>query len=86
MFLLAGLSGERLLVLATVRDEGLPDGDPMHGWLADLRRLPSVSELRVGSVHPRGDRPQQLQLLLGARSCLPAWSGMHSSAVTETRT
>ena len=65
MFLLAGLSGERLLVLATVRDEGLPDGDPMHGWLADLRRLPSVSELVLGRFTLE-ETTQQLRLLLGA--------------------
>ena len=49
-YLLAGLASERLLVLATVRDEGVPAEDPVHGWLADLRRLPSVAELPLARL------------------------------------
>ncbi len=63
-YLVAGFGRQSQLVLATYRDEGLPPGDPLHGWLADLRRLPSVTQMRL----PRLDREeteQQVASLLG---------------------
>ena len=63
-YLLAGLSQERLLVLATVRDEGVPAEDPVHSWLADLRRLPSVTELPLARLR-LDETAEQVGSLLG---------------------
>lgn len=64
-YLLAGLSQERLLVLATVRDEGIPAEDPVHSWLADLRRLPAVTELSLARLSLE-ETAEQVAGLLGA--------------------
>ena len=87
MFLLAGLSGERLT--------GARHG-PGRGTCRTAIRCngvvgrPAPPPVGLGAacwVGSPSRRPtQQLQLLLGARSCRPAWSGMRSSAVTGTRT
>lgn len=63
-YLVAGFRGQRLAVFTTYRDEELGAGDPMHGWLADLRRLPSVSEVRLDRLN-RDETQQQLAMLLG---------------------
>ena len=63
-YVLAGFGRDRLLVLATYRDEELAPGDPMYGWLADVRRLPSVGELRLGRLSLE-ETETQLRLLLG---------------------
>jgi DNA-binding CsgD family transcriptional regulator len=47
-YLMAGFgTGQRLSLLITYRDTGLGDGHRLHGWLADVLRLPSVSRLRL---------------------------------------
>ncbi len=61
---MAGFHHQRLAVLATYRDEELAIGHPMHSWLADLRRLPSVSEVRLDRL-TRDETEQQLAMLLG---------------------
>ena len=63
-YLIAGFRSQRLIMLATLRDEELLAGDPTHGWLADLRRLPSVHDLRLDRL-TRGDTEQQLATLIG---------------------
>ena len=63
-YLVAGFRGQRVGFLATCREEGLGPGDPTYGWLADLRRLPSVSEVRLGRMN-RDETEQQLAMLLG---------------------
>lgn len=63
-YLVAGFHHQRLAVLATYRDEELAIGHPMHSWLADLRRLPSVSEVRLDRL-TREETEQQLAILLG---------------------
>jgi DNA-binding CsgD family transcriptional regulator len=63
-YLIAGFRRQRLLLLATLRDEELVAGDPTHGWLADLRRLPSVHELRLGRL-TRDETEQQITQLVG---------------------
>ena len=63
-YLVAGFHHQRLAVLATYRDEELAIGHPMHSWLADLRRLPSVSEVRLDRL-TREETEQQLAMLLG---------------------
>lgn len=47
-YLMAGFStGQRVGLLVTYRDTDLPEGHRLHGWLADVARLPSVSRLRL---------------------------------------
>ncbi|RYU09417.1 helix-turn-helix transcriptional regulator [Nocardioides iriomotensis] len=64
-FLVAGFARQRVLVLGTCRDEGLPAGDPTFGWLADLRRMPQVTELTLGRL-TREETEEQLAGLLDA--------------------
>ncbi|MFC5261092.1 AAA family ATPase [Kribbella qitaiheensis] len=63
-YLVAGFRTQRLVILATFRDEELGPGHPMHGWLADLRRLPAVTDLRLNRL-TRDETEQQLTMLLG---------------------
>ena len=65
-YLVAGFRSQRLAVVATYRDEELAPGDPMHVWLADLMRLPSVSSLHLDRMS-RDETEQQLSMLLGNR-------------------
>lgn len=47
-YLLAGFgAGQRLAVLATYRDTELGEGHRLHGWLADMVRLPAISRIRL---------------------------------------
>ncbi|WP_167305808.1 helix-turn-helix transcriptional regulator [Nocardioides euryhalodurans] len=47
-YLVAGFGeGQRLCVVATYRDTELGEGHRLHGWLADVARLPSVSTMRL---------------------------------------
>ncbi len=55
-YLVAGFRSQRLAVLTTYRDEELGTGHPMHSWLADLRRLPSVTDVRLDRLSRDGDR------------------------------
>ncbi|MBM7783748.1 DNA-binding CsgD family transcriptional regulator [Tenggerimyces flavus] len=66
-YLVAGFRSQRLAILATYRDEELAPGDPLHVWLADLVRLPSVSTLRLDRMSPN-ETEGQVTLLLGGRS------------------
>ena len=44
-YLLAGFGpGQQFAVLATYRDTELREGHRLHGWLADMRRLPLVAD------------------------------------------
>lgn len=63
-YLVAGFRSQRLAVLTTYRDEEMVSGDPMHTWLADLRRLPSVTDVRLDRLS-WDETEQQLALLLG---------------------
>ncbi|WP_433166902.1 helix-turn-helix transcriptional regulator [Kribbella sp. CA-247076] len=65
-YLVAGFRSQRLAMLATYRDEELVTGHPLHGWLADLRRLPSVSDVRLDRLS-RDETEQQIATLLGGR-------------------
>jgi DNA-binding CsgD family transcriptional regulator len=65
-YLVAGFRSQQLAVLTTYREEELGIGHPMHGWLADLRRLPSVTDVRLDRLS-RAETEQQLALLLGGR-------------------
>ena len=47
-YLVAGFGeGERLALAITYRDTELGEGHRLHGWLADVARLPSVSRMRL---------------------------------------
>ena len=47
-YLVAGfVTGQRLAILATFRDTELGEGHRLHGWLADVVRMPSVTQLRL---------------------------------------
>ncbi|MEU4294432.1 AAA family ATPase [Kribbella sp. NPDC026596] len=46
-YLIAGFRDQRLAVVTTCRDEDRGEGHPLHGWLADLRRMPFFEELRL---------------------------------------
>ncbi len=62
-YLVAGFRDQRLALLTTHRDEELVSGHPMHRWLADLKRLPAVTDLRLARL-TRDETEQQLTLLL----------------------
>ncbi|TCC62123.1 hypothetical protein E0H73_15540 [Kribbella pittospori] len=63
-YLIAGFRGQQLAILTTYRDEELGTGDPIHSWLADLRRMPSVTGLRLNRM-TWDETEQQLELHLG---------------------
>ena len=46
-YLIAGFRDQRLALLATCRDEHRGEGHPLHGWLADLRRMPLFTEIHL---------------------------------------
>ena len=47
-YLITGMRGtQRLHLLATYRDTELPEGHRLHGWLADMRRMPAVSHFSL---------------------------------------
>ena len=61
MYVLAGLADRRLAVLATIRAGEVTENHPLRQWLADVRRLPGVGELRLD----RGDRAATAEQLAG---------------------
>jgi hypothetical protein len=63
-YVLAGLQRQRLVVLMTYRDEQLPEGDALHGWLADVRRFPVVQDLALARLD-RAETAEQAALALG---------------------
>ena len=67
----------RLTILATFRDAELPDGHPLHGWLADLRRLPTVHELALAPFTLE-ETQQQVALLLGHDPRPELVAGVHA--------
>jgi DNA-binding CsgD family transcriptional regulator/tetratricopeptide (TPR) repeat protein len=46
-YLITGLREQRLALLATCREEHRREGHPLHTWLADMRRMPMFSEIRL---------------------------------------
>ena len=63
MYALAGERPRRLAVLATVRTDTSGVVRPLRRWLADVRRLPAVSEMAVGRLDRAGTAEQLGQLL-----------------------
>jgi predicted ATPase len=64
MYVVAGPARRRLAVAATVRAGEVGAGHPLRRWLADVRRLPGVTELVLGRLD-RLATAQQLAGLLG---------------------
>jgi hypothetical protein len=64
MYVVAGPARRRLAVAVTIRADEVGPGDPLRQWLADVRRLPRVVELRLGRLD-RLATEQQLTDLLG---------------------
>jgi predicted ATPase len=46
-YLIAGFHEQRLALIATCRDEHRGDGHPLHGWFADMRRMPLFTEIHL---------------------------------------
>ncbi len=65
-YLIAGFRHQRLAILATYRDEGIPDGHPLHGWLADMLRMPGVLDVPLERLS-LDETGAQLTDLLGAK-------------------
>ena len=65
MYVIAGPARRRLSVIATLRAGEVGLGHPLQRWLADIRRLPRVSELALDPLD-RAGTAEQLQALLGA--------------------
>jgi DNA-binding CsgD family transcriptional regulator len=64
MYVLAGRADRGLAIVATMRTEEVPEGHPLRRWLADVRRLPRVDELRLGRLD-RVATANQMAALLG---------------------
>lgn len=62
-YLIAGFRDQRLAVLATCRDEHRGEGHPLHGWLADMRRMPLFSEVHLDRLDLAGTETQLEGLL-----------------------
>lgn len=77
MFVLAGSAERRLAVLATLRYGELGTGHPLNRWLADMRRMPCLSELSLGPL-TRHETRDQLAAIHGVTP--------HESLVTEVFT
>jgi DNA-binding CsgD family transcriptional regulator len=63
-YLVAGFHRQRIALLATWRVPELRAGDPTLGWLADLRHLPGVTDLRLERL-TCDETEQQLEHTLG---------------------
>jgi DNA-binding CsgD family transcriptional regulator/tetratricopeptide (TPR) repeat protein len=63
-YLITGFRGQSLALVATIREEDRPVGHPLHGWLADMRRLPGVSDVMLKRFD-QDESTQQIAALLG---------------------
>ena len=64
MYLIAGPARRRLAVVATLRAGEIGLGNPLQRWLADIRRLPRISELALMPLD-RAGTADQIQAILG---------------------
>jgi len=62
-YVLTGFRDQRLTVLASCRDEHRGEGHPLHGWLADMRRLPGFTEIHLDRLDLAGTEAQLAGLL-----------------------
>lgn len=65
-YLITGFRDQPMAVVATFRDTDLPDGHPLFGWLADLRRLPEVLDVELDRLSEAGTSEQLAGLLGGS--------------------
>ncbi len=65
LYLAAGPRNRALALVVAARDDVLPDGHPLHRWLADVQRLPGVDTVHLGPLDRHGTE-QQLMSLMGA--------------------
>jgi DNA-binding CsgD family transcriptional regulator len=79
-YLFSGLRRQRLAVLGTYRDDGLADGDPLHGWLADVRRLPGVTDLALVRLS-YDETDEQVRMLLQREP----WPGLVADVLARSR-
>jgi predicted ATPase len=63
-YLVTGFRAQNLALVVTIREEDRPVGHPLHGWLADVRRLPGVFELVLARLDP-DECTEQIAGLLG---------------------
>ncbi len=63
MYLLAGPADRRLAVIAGIRSGEVGDGHPLERWLADIRRLPRITQLALGPLDRLGTGAQISGLL-----------------------
>ena len=77
MYLLAGPVDRRLAVLLTLRRGEVGPGHHVQRWLADVRRMPPLTELTLAAFD-RGETRDQLHALFGASP--------HESLVTDVHT
>ncbi|MGW1345534.1 helix-turn-helix transcriptional regulator [Kribbella sp. NPDC002412] len=63
-YLIAGFRNQRLALLMTCRDEHRGEGHPLHGWFADMRRMPSFGEVHLDRLTVAGTE-EQLETILG---------------------
>jgi DNA-binding NarL/FixJ family response regulator len=73
---IAGFGDQRLAVLATCREESRAAGDPLHIWLADMRRMPGFVEVGLGRLGLT-DTEAQISGLLGRAVDLGFASQVH---------
>ncbi|GAA3643599.1 helix-turn-helix transcriptional regulator [Microlunatus ginsengisoli] len=66
VYLAAGPRDRNVVVLATVRREGLPSDHPLQRWLADVLRLPRVGQLALTGLDRPGTEAQLAALLRAA--------------------
>ncbi|KGN34434.1 hypothetical protein N802_13325 [Knoellia sinensis KCTC 19936] len=62
LYLAAGPRDRALALVVAARDDVLPDGHPLHRWLADVQRLPGVDTLHVGPLDRHGTEQQLMAL------------------------
>jgi DNA-binding CsgD family transcriptional regulator len=62
-YLIAGPRTRRLAIVATIRSSEVDAVHPLRRWLADVRRLPAVTELTLGRLDRVGTREQIAQLV-----------------------
>ena len=79
-FMLATMRPRRLAVLMTHRDAELVEGHYLHGWLADVRRIPGVSELRLGRLS-REETEDQVANVLGRSGSMSLVDAVHRRSV-----
>jgi DNA-binding CsgD family transcriptional regulator len=63
-YLITGFRAQNLALVVTIREEDRPVGHPLHGWLADMRRLPGVTDLVLARLDP-AECTDQIAGLLG---------------------